>query len=229
MRRELIVKRLKVSNNVIRRLPRYLRKLDELTENGVSRISSFALGQQLGLTPSQIRQDFSCFGEFGQQGYGYNVPALRSQIASILGMDRGFTAILIGVGNIGHALMDNFCFSEWGFELSCAFDIKTSIIGTSFNGVPIYSMDDLETYLSEHKVDVAVLTVPKEVAVAVANTLTANGVEAIWNFTNIEITEPNSSTIVENLHFSDSLLSLSYYVAERKDEKAAKAARSERV
>ncbi len=223
------MKRLKVSNNVIRRLPRYLRKLDELTENGVSRISSFALGQQLGLTPSQIRQDFSCFGEFGQQGYGYNVPALRSQIASILGMDRGFTAILIGVGNIGHALMDNFCFSEWGFTLSCAFDIKASIIGTTFNGVPIYSMDELETYLSEHKVDVAVLTVPKEVAVAVTNTLTANGVEAIWNFTNIEITEPNSPTIVENVHFSDSLLSLSYYVAERKDEKAAKAARSERV
>lgn len=223
------MKRLKVSNNVIRRLPRYLRKLDELTENGVSRISSFALGQQLGLTPSQIRQDFSCFGEFGQQGYGYNVPALRSQIASILGMDRGFTAILIGVGNIGHALMDNFCFSEWGFELSCAFDIKPSIIGTTFNGVPIYSMDELETYLSEHKVAVAVLTVPKEVAVAVTNTLTSNGVEAIWNFTNIEITEPNSPTIVENVHFSDSLLSLSYYVAERKDEKAAKAARSERV
>jgi len=210
-------------------LPRYLRKLDELTENGVSRISSFALGQQLGLTPSQIRQDFSCFGEFGQQGYGYNVPALRAQIASILGMDRGFSAILIGVGNIGHALMDNFCFSEWGFELAAAFDIKTSVIGTTFSGVPIYSMDDLETYLSEHKVDVAVLTVPKEVAVAVANTLTSNGIEAIWNFTNVEITEPNSSTIVENLHFSDSLLSLSYYVAERKDERAAKAARSERA
>jgi len=210
-------------------LPRYLRKLDELTENGVSRISSFALGQQLGLTPSQIRQDFSCFGEFGQQGYGYNVPALRAQIASILGMDRGFTAILIGVGNIGNALMCNFSFSEWGFELAAAFDIKPSIVGTTFNGVPIYSMDELEHYLSEHEVDVAVLTVPKEVAVAVANTLTSNGVEAIWNFTNIEITEPNSPNIVENLHFSDSLLSLSYYVAERKDERAAKAARSERA
>ena len=100
------MKRLKVSNNVIRRLPRYLRKLDELTEIGISRISSFELGHQLGLTPSQIRQDFSCFGEFGQQGYGYNVPALRAQIASILGMDRGFTAVLVGVGNIGHALME---------------------------------------------------------------------------------------------------------------------------
>ena len=112
--------------DVIRRLPRYLRKLDELSENGVSRISSFDLGQQLGLTPSQIRQDFSCFGEFGQQGYDYNVPALRTQIASIMGMDRGFHAILIGVGNIGRALMDNFCFSEWGFKLSCTNAFNSS-------------------------------------------------------------------------------------------------------
>ena len=118
------VKRGKVSNNVIRRLPRYLRKLDELTESGVSRISSFELGRQLGLTPSQIRQDFSCFGEFGQQGYGYNVPALRSEIASILGMDRGFNAIMIGVGNIGRALTENFNFSEWGFRLIAAFDVR---------------------------------------------------------------------------------------------------------
>ena len=223
------MKRLKVSNNVIRRLPRYLRRLDELAESGVGRISSFALGQQLGLTPSQIRQDFSCFGEFGQQGYGYNVAALREQIASILGMDRGFTAILVGVGNIGHALIDNFCFSEWGFRLTAAFDVKPEIIGTSFNGVPVFSMNELVAYLDENNVDVAVLTVPKEVAVAVAETLTENGVEAIWNFTNVELTEPNSETLVENVHFSDSLLSLSYYVAERKDEKAARAARLEKL
>lgn len=222
------MKRLKVSNNVIRRLPRYLRKLDELTESGISRISSFELGQQLGLTPSQIRQDFSCFGEFGQQGYGYNVPALRAQIASILGLDRGFTAVLIGVGNIGRALMDNFCFSEWGFKLDCAFDIKPELIGTEFNSVPIYSMDTLASYLQEHKVDVAVLTVPKEAAIAVTNILTENGIEAIWNFTNIELTEPNSPTLVENIHFSDSLLSLSYFISERKDERAAKAAHTDR-
>ena len=200
------MKRLKVSNNVIRRLPRYLRKLDELTEIGISRISSFELGHQLGLTPSQIRQDFSCFGEFGQQGYGYNVPALRAQIASILGMDRGFTAVLVGVGNIGHALMDNFCFAEWGFNLAAAFDIKPEIIGTTFNGVPIHAMDELEDYLAANHVDVAVLTVPKEAAIAVTKRLTDNGIDAIWNFTNLELTEPNSSTIVENIHFSDSLL-----------------------
>ena len=222
------MKRVKVSNNVIRRLPRYLRKLDDLMAGGVSRISSKELGVQLGLTPSQIRQDFSCFGEFGQQGYGYNVPALREQIASILGMDRGFRAILIGVGNIGHALMDNFCFSDWGFHLAAAFDIKPELIGTSFQGVPILSMEELGSYIRSNPVDVAVLAVPKEAAIPVTELLTASGIEAIWNFTNVELTEPNSSTIVENIHFSDSLLSLSYYVAERKDETAAKAAKADK-
>ena len=219
------MKRIKVSNNVIRRLPRYLRKLDELKASGVGRISSFNLGQQLGLTPSQIRQDFSCFGEFGQQGYGYNVAALREEIASILGMDRGFKAILIGVGNIGHALMDNFCFSEWGFTLVAAFDIDPAIVGTTSNGVTIRSMDELLDYLRENKIDVAVLTVPKEAASAVAKLLFDNGIGAIWNFTNVELTEPNSPSLVENVHFSDSLLSLSYFVAERYDEETAHAAR----
>ena len=222
------MKRLKVSNNVIRRLPRYLRKLDDLTESGVSRISSFELGHQLGLTPSQIRQDFSCFGEFGQQGYGYNVQALRGQIAAILGADRGFAAILVGVGNIGRALMDNFCFSDWGFVLKAAFDIEPALIGTEFKGVKIYSADSLEEYLAAEKIDVAVLTVPKDAAIGVTERLTAAGIDAIWNFTNVELTEPNSSTIVENVHFSDSLLSLSYYVAERQDEEAARAARAEK-
>lgn len=220
------VKRAKVSNNVIRRLPRYLRKLDELTEKGVSRISSSELGQQLGLTASQIRQDFSCFGEFGQQGYGYNVTALRAQIATILGLDRGFAAVLVGVGNIGRALVDNFCFSSWGCHLCAAFDIDPRLIGTTMNGIPIYSMEQLETYLKENSVDVAVLTVPKEVAIKVTERLTSCGIEAIWNFTNVDLTGPESTTIVENVHFSDSLLSLSYYVSERMDEKAAKAAKA---
>ena len=216
------MKRNKVSNNVIRRLPRYLRKLDELSAAGISRVSSFELGQQLGLTPSQIRQDFSCFGEFGQQGYGYNVSVLREQIATILGSDRGFTAILIGAGNIGHALVDNFCFSEWGFKLVRAFDVKPSVIGTTINGVPVCSMDELGSFLRETPVDMAVLAVSRDAALPVTKLLTANGVQAIWNFTNVELTEPGSRTIVENVHFSDSLLSLSYYISERKDEAAAK-------
>ena len=224
----MTVKRVKVSNNVIRRLPRYLRKLDELQENGINRISSFELGQQLGLTPSQIRQDFSCFGEFGQQGYGYNVSGLREQIASILGMDRGYRAILVGVGNIGHALMDNFSFADCGVELAAAFDIKESLIGTEFKGVPILAEAELEGYLKNNDIALAVLCVPKEVAVNVTKILTENGIEAIWNFTNMELTEPNSPIIVENVHFSDSLLSLSYFVSERMDERTAEASRNEK-
>lgn len=216
------MKRIKVSNNVIRRLPRYLRRLDELNAEGVGRISSGELGRQLGLTPSQIRQDFSCFGEFGQQGYGYNVVALRNEIASILGMDRGFKAILIGMGNIGRALIENFSFSEWGFSLEAAFDIKPELIGTNLNGVEVFNTSDIPAYLAKNHVDVAVLCVPKHAAVSATNTLTENGINAIWNFTNVELTEPNSPVLVENMHFSDSLLSLSYYVSDNMNEEAAR-------
>ena len=219
------MKRVKVSNNVIRRLPRYLRKLDELTDAGVSRISSGELGRQLGLTPSQIRQDFSCFGEFGQQGYGYNVEELRAEIGHILGVDNDHHLIMIGVGNLGHALLRNFSFKTWGFDLKAAFDVKPQLIGTDYEGVKIHDMATLPQFLSENKVDAAVLCVPKAHAVQTTELLTSHGVNAIWNFTNVELTAPESSTIVENIHFSDSLLSLSYYISEDNDEKAARAAR----
>ena len=216
------MKKEKISNNVIRRLPRYLRKLDELTDAGVSRISSTELGQLLGFTPSQIRQDFNCFGEFGQQGYGYNVPALREQIAGILGMDRGYKAVLIGVGHIGRALIDNFCFSEWGINLVQAFDVDTDLIGKEFSGVHVSSVEDLTAYLKKNKVDIVVLAVPRDVALSTAEMLIDNGVHAIWNFTNVELVEPDSPVIVENVHFSDSLLALSYNVSDAYDSKKLK-------
>ena len=212
------LRRVTVSNNVIRRLLRYLRKLDELLDNGINRVSSFELGQQLGFTPSQIRQDFSNFGEFGQQGYGYNVSSLRDQIANILGMNCGFKAILVGAGNIGHALMDNFNFTDCGVQLVAAFDTKENLIGKEFKGVPILAGEKLQEYLTTNSINIAVLCVPKEVAVDVTEILINNGIEAIWNFTNTELTEPNSPVIVENVHFSDSLLALSYYVSDRMDE-----------
>lgn len=216
------MKKEKISNNVIRRLPRYLRKLDELTAAGVNRISSTELGQLLGFTPSQIRQDFNCFGEFGQQGYGYNVPVLREQIAGILGMDRGYKAVLIGVGHIGRALIDNFCFSEWGFDLVQAFDVEENLIGKEFSGVHVSSMEDLTAYLKRNKVDIVVLAVPREAAIPTAKMLIENGVHAIWNFTNVELVEPDSPVIVENVHFSDSLLALSYFVSDAYDTKKLK-------
>ena len=219
------MKKENISDAVIRRLPRYYRQLTDLCARGVVRISSHSLGQEMNITASQIRQDFSCFGEFGQQGYGYKVTALRAEIASILGMDRGYSAILIGVGNLGQALLCNFSFKTWGFDLKAAFDIKPQLIGTDYEGVTIHDMATLPQYLSENKVDAAVLCVPKAHAIATTELLTSHGVNAIWNFTNIELTAPESSTIVENIHFSDSLLSLSYYISEDNDEKAARAAR----
>lgn len=207
-----------ISNNVIRRLPRYLRKLDELIVSGTTRISSFELGKQLGFTPSQIRQDFSCFGGFGLQGYGYNVQELRDSIAKILGTDKGYKAVLIGAGHIGHALMDNFCFSQWGFNIVRAFDIDHTIIGTEVGGVPVSDMNELESFLNENTVDVAVLTVPRSVAQKVAAQVTDCGIKAIWNFTNIELFEPESNIIVENVHFSDSLLTLSYFISESNEK-----------
>ena len=218
------MKQIKVSNNVIRRLPRYLRKLDELKTAGIERISSGELGRQMGLTSSQIRQDFSCFGEFGQQGYGYNVTALRGEIASILGTNRDFSVVLVGVGNIGRALIENFC-----FHMVAAYDVRPELIGTNIGGILIRDISDLsQSFTSGNSADVAVLCVPKSMANSAADDLSRLGVRAIWNFTNVELRLQNTDIIVENIHFSDSLLSLGYYLSERLDEKAAQAAKVRR-
>lgn len=224
------MKNIKISNNVIRRMPRYLRKLDELHAAGVERISSNELGRQLGLTPSQIRQDFSCFGEFGQQGYGYHLVTLRAEIASILGMDRGYKVIVMGVGNIGRALLDHFDFSEWGFDLLAAFDTDKNIIGTrTAKGLVVSDSANVNQFCAEHDVDVAVLCVPPEYAQIAANRAVEAGVKAIWNFTNVIVELPRGCPIVkEDICFSDSLLALEYYLAERIDEEARRAARLNR-
>ena len=207
------LKRERISNNVIRRLPRYLRKLDELREKGIERISSVELGRELGFTSSQVRQDFNNFGGFGQQGYGYPVQSLRDQIASILGMDRGYQAILVGTGHIGQALIANFCFEEWGFKLIGAFDVNPDLIRDGFNDVPVMGMNKLSSFLKENKADIAVLAVPKDAARSTAELLVDNGIRAIWNFTNVDVAASESNVVVENFLFSDSLLALSYYVS----------------
>lgn len=222
------LKQLKVSNNVIRRLPRYLRKLDELKTAGVDCISSGELGRQMSLTSSQIRQDFSCFGEFGQQGYGYNVTGLRGEIASILGMNRDFSVILVGVGNIGRALIENFCFEQYGFHMLAAYDVRPELIGTDISGIRVHDISELPHIFDNNKVDMAVLSVPKIMANKAAHELVDHGVKAIWNFTNVELDVSESDVIVENIHFSDSLLALGYYLSERIDSEAAAAAKNQK-
>ena len=208
------LKRNKISKNVIRRLPRYLRKLDELAAEGVERVSSGALGTLTGLTPSQIRQDFSCFGEFGQQGYGYNVASLREAIAHILGMDRGYTAILVGTGRIGQSLLENFNCARLGLRLLGAFDVRKDLIGTRIHDVTVSDASELETFIRANAVDIAILSTSRASAQRVAERLAAAGIRSIWNFTEREIDVGDSGVVIESIHFSDSLLTLTYYLTE---------------
>ena len=211
------MKRTNISNNVIRRLPRYLRKLDELYAKGEERISSGELGRQMGLTPSQIRQDFSCFGEFGQQGYGYNIDSLRKEIGQILGTYRDYSAIIVGPGHLGTALVENFDFIIEGYSVLGAFDIRPEMIGATVGSVPIYDIATMGDFVREHKVDIAILTVPREPAQELTDVLVDAGIRAIWNFTNVELDVGDSGTLVENIHFADSLLVLTYHLAEKDD------------
>ena len=207
------MKKENISDAVIRRLPRYYRQLTELCSRGVIRISSHSLGQEMNITASQIHQDFSCFGEFGQQGYGYNVEELRAEIGHILGVDKNHHLIMIGVGNLGHALLQNFPFSQTGFTVDAAFDVSPSLIGSTINGVPVYSMSDLDSYIREHTVDVVVLTIPQSVAQETADRLIDLGVRGFWNFTNMELSSSTVGVKFENIHFADSLLTLSDRIA----------------
>lgn len=204
-----------MSTAVIRRLPRYYRRLSELQRKGAVRISSSALGKDMGLTASQIRQDLSCFGEFGQQGYGYQVDSLREEIGEILGINRGHSVVVLGAGNLGQALMENFEFLHNGFHLLAAFDVDENKVGTEISGVPVYHIDTLETFLTEHPVSVGLLTVPRCVAKSVARRLVDAGIQGLWNFTNCELVFPDSDVVVESVHFSDSLLTLSYLISQQ--------------
>ena len=208
----------KVSTAVIRRLPRYYRQLSELQEAGVVRISSSALGKSMGLTASQIRQDLFCFGGFGQQGYGYKVDSLKEEIGEILGISRGHTLVVLGTGNLGRALIKNFKFGSNGFHLLAAFDVNEQVVGTKIAGVPVYHTASLEAFLKENPVDVGLLTVPIAAAQEMGDRLVAAGVKGIWNFTNYEIAFDPERVVVESVHFSDSLLALSYMISQREEQ-----------
>ena len=209
------MKKQNVSDAVIRRLPRYYRYLDDLHLKGSVRISSSVLGEKMGITASQIRQDLSCFGEFGQQGYGYNVDELRGEIGRILGVDRSHRIIVVGVGNLGRALIQNFRFNDAGFLLEAAFDVSPALVGTEIAGVPVLDATELERFIPDHKPDVAVLTVPRAAAQQMADRLIGLGVRGFWNFTNVELASQADNVRFEDVHFADSLLTLSYRIANR--------------
>ena len=205
-----VEKKKEISQAVINRIPRYYRYISELKKQNVTRISSKNLANIIGLTASQVRQDFNCFGGFGQQGYGYNVEKLCEELEDILELRRNKTAIVVGVGNIGRALIKNFNFYSSGFRLISCFDTNPDIIGRTINGMEIQDYKELRKFVATEKPDIAVLTLPKEVAVRVANMLVECGIRGIWNFTNVDLNFDQIA--VENIHFSDSLMRLCYEV-----------------
>ena len=202
-----------ISMAVIKRLPKYYRYLEELMKNDVDRISSKELGEKIGFTASQIRQDLNCFGDFGQQGYGYNVKELYSEISSILGLDRGYGAALVGAGNIGQAVSNYSRFENLGFKITAIFDANPKLIGMKIRDVEIMDIDEMTSILNAHKIDIGIICVPRKNAQIVADELIKGGVRAIWNFAPVDLVVPDYVK-VENVHLSESLLTLIYLLNE---------------
>lgn len=198
-----------ISQAVIGRLPRYLRYLGELKDEGVERISSQELSELMKVTASQIRQDFNNFGGFGQQGYGYNVEYLYEEISKILGLDHIHNFIIIGAGNLGRALGNYMNFERRGFMFKGMFDKNPELVGEDVRGVMVRSMDELEQFVHDNDIDIAVLTIPKTSAADIADILVRNGIRAIWNFAHVDLNVPDG-ILVENVHLSESLMKLSY-------------------
>lgn len=200
-----------ISLAVIKRLPRYFRYLEELIDNGVERISSNDLSVKMNVTASQIRQDLNNFGGFGQQGYGYNVKFLHNEIAKILGIDKIHKVIIVGAGNLGKALANYANFEKRGFVVMGMFDTKEELIGTECRGAKIMHLSDMASYIKENDIEILALTIPKQSATGVVQTAVEAGIKGIWNFAHIDLEVPEN-VVVENVHLSESLMTLSYNI-----------------
>lgn len=199
-----------VSNSVIKRLPRYYRFLGEIKALGTERISSRELSEKMGLTASQIRQDLNCFGGFGQQGYGYNVTILQSEIGHILGLDTPKSTILIGVGNLGKAVTLHINFEAVGFRLIGLFDNKESVVGQVIKNLPVRNISTLDEFCRENLPEVAILCIPKDAAMGMSKQLVKLGIKGVWNFSHYDLAFNYPDIKVKNVHFGDSLMTLSY-------------------
>lgn len=202
----------KISNAVIRRLPRYRRVLKDLMKKGVERISSNELSSLIGYTASQIRQDLNNFGGFGQQGYGYNVEGLYTQIGTILGLDREYSMVIIGSGNLGQAIANYASYYRAGFVVVGMFDVNPKLIGISINGIEIQDYENLGSFLKQNAVDIGIICTSKSSAQDVADRLCEGSVKGIWNFAPMDI-DVCEGMVLENVHLSDSLNTLAYYIS----------------
>ena len=207
-----------ISQAVISRLPRYLRYLGELKDSNVERISSQELSELMKVTASQIRQDFNNFGGFGQQGYGYKVSYLYDEIAKILGINKTHHLIIVGAGNLGQALANYMNFERRGFHFKGIFDSNEALHGKKIRDMYVQPMNEMEAFVKENDIDIAVLTIPKTGAVKVAEQLVKCGVKAFWNFAHVDLNVPDD-IVVENVHLSDSLMRLSYNITRSNEEK----------
>ncbi|MBR5809010.1 MAG: redox-sensing transcriptional repressor Rex [Clostridia bacterium] len=207
----------KVPEVVIRRLPRYYRYLSELDRNGKTRISSTALSEKMGVTASQIRQDFNYFGGFGQQGYGYNVKYLLNEIEELFGTSNGYKAIIVGAGHLGHALANYGAMKRRGFDIMGMFDVDPEKIGKDCNGIKIMDMKNIESFIRENEIDIAVLTLPKTVIEDVADDLVEYGIKGLWNFAYVEL-KTKKPVPVENVHLTDSLMTLAFKINQKIEE-----------
>mgnify|MGYP001595408952 FL=1 len=203
-----------ISMAVIKRLPKYHRYLKELLRNDVDRISSKELGEKIGFTASQIRQDLNCFGDFGQQGYGYNVKELLNEISGILGLSKEYKMIIIGAGNIGQAIANYTNFEKLSFNLTGIFDVNPKLIGLKIRDVEVKDIDELVGFLRVTPIDIGVICVSHNSAQKVSDMMVANGVKGIWNFAPVDLEVP-PEIIVENVHLSESLLTLSCLMNDR--------------
>jgi len=207
-----------VSAAVVRRLPRYHRYLGDLLRKSELRISSARLSALMGVTASQIRQDLNCFGGFGQQGYGYNVRYLYEQIGELLGVSEGYRAVIVGAGNLGRALVSSHMFERRGVVRTAMFDTDENVIGRTFGGVPVYNVAGLAEYVRAARIDIGVLTTPKDAAPAEARRLAEAGIKGIWNFSNQELSLPDyPDVVIENMHMGDSLMMLCFAMKEKEE------------
>ena len=202
----------KASLPVIKRLPKYYRYLTTMQRNGVEKVSSSELARIMGTTASQVRQDFNCFGRFGQQGIGYKVDTLQSEVSKLLFGDNGekLSTILLGVGRLGNAVSSFLTRDVNGYRLLAAFDVREDVVGTEMNGVPVRHIRDLAEFCNANHPQVAVLCIPRESAAELSSTLVSLGIKGFWNFSHYDLSVDYSDIIVENVHLGDSLMSLGY-------------------
>ena len=207
----------KVSNAIIRRLPRYRRYLGYLQAKGIKKISSNELSELIGYTASQIRQDLNTFGEFGQQGYGYEVDKLYKEINSILGLDREYKTVMVGVGNLGQAIINHTYYYKIGFNIVGLFDVKPEIIGKTINDVEVMDSAGLEDFIRDNDIDIGIICVNGDSAQQVADSLVRGGVDGIWNFAPVDLEVPEDVAL-ESVHLSDSLHALTFMIKSNKDD-----------